>query len=70
MGTKWSTKQAESAKDWATTVFLYMDVDGDGCITEDEFVFACSNDKDIARILTSYTCLFAFPMKFNDSTHL
>ena len=35
----------------AKTIFKEIDVDNDGEITEEEFIKACSNNKDISEIL-------------------
>ena len=43
----------ENAETNAEHIFNALDVDGDGEITEEEFVRACMDDEDFVRLLNS-----------------
>ena len=40
----------------AEEVFIRMDMDSDGYVTEEEFMAACSQDMDLMKLLTPNMC--------------
>ena len=50
-----ATKTMDSAREKAEDIFSRMDENGDGHVTEDEFVSGCLQDEEISKMLTPNT---------------
>lgn len=51
LGSKVTGRSPDTAEDRAKKIFTKMDLNGDGCLTEDEFLTGCLNDEDLSKIL-------------------
>lgn len=51
LGSKVTCRSPDTAEERAKKIFTKMDLNGDGCLTEEEFLTGCLNDEDLSRIL-------------------